>query len=178
MTTLDLQRAPLHDLVGFDFLAPGRDLRADVETVQRRVDAFLDAVADSAWDRPISESAVAGAPAWTLRDHIGHVADWNDEAIRYIRPVLEGTGDWPRDEDYDADFDAWNEGRRPRYETHSAAELRAWHRTSADRLFDLVRQLPPDVAGSPGAWEWVWHNLTSHAIDHLAPASRAALADG
>jgi len=177
MTTLDLQRAPFGALVAFDFVAPGRDHRADAETVQRRVDDFLDAVGDAAWNRPLSESAVPGAPPWTLRDHVGHLADWNEEAIRYIRPPLEGTGDWPQDDDYEGGFDAWNESRRPRYAARTPAELRAWHRSSADRLFELVRRLPPEISASKGAWEWVWHNLTSHPIEHLAPASATDPAD-
>jgi hypothetical protein len=88
MTTLDLHTTPLPELVDFDFRAPGRDVVADVRTVQARVEAFLDGIADPDWTRPIADSAVAGAPPWTLLDHVGHLADWNDEACRYIVPLL------------------------------------------------------------------------------------------
>jgi DinB superfamily len=178
MTTLDLEHAPLPALVELDFRAPGRDTRADVRTVQARVDAFLARVPATGWDRPVSESAVPGAPPWTLRDHLGHLADWNDEAIRYIQPLLDGTGGWPGDEAYDnGNFDTWNEGRRPSYAARTPAELLAWHRASADRLFELAQQLSPDAANADGAWEWIWHNLTSHPIEHLAPASGSGADD-
>lgn len=170
MTTLDLEHASFRALTEFDFRASGRDMLADVRTVQSRVDAFLDGVADPDWDKPVSESAVPGAPPWTLRDHVGHVADWNDEACRYVQPLLDGSGGWPPDEE-EGGFDAWNEGRRPRYAALTPTELRAWHRTSADRVFEIAQRLPPELAASDGAWEWVWHNLTSHPIEHLAPAS-------
>jgi hypothetical protein len=172
MTTPDLATSALPELTDFDFRAPGRDVYADVRTVQARVDTLLDAVPDADWDVPISESAVPGAPAWALRDHVGHVADWNDEAFGYIRPLLEGTGGGPSDADY-GDFDAWNEGRRPMYAARTPAELRAWHRASADRLFELALRLSPEAAASDDAWEWIWHNLTSHVVEHLAPAPAA-----
>jgi hypothetical protein len=172
VTAPDLQSAPLSELREFDFRAPGRDRWADVRTVQARVDAFLAALPDSGWEGPVSASDVPGAPPWTLLDHFGHVADWLDEAIRYIQPVVDGTGGWPRDEDY-ADgggFDAWNEGRREIWAGRTPAEVRAWHRDSADRLLELARRLPPGVADSDGAWEWVWPLLSAHPIDHAALA--------
>jgi hypothetical protein len=171
MTELDLATSPLADLVDFDFRAPGRDPVADALSLQARADAFLAAITDADWERPLSESAVPGAPAWTLRDHVGHLADWNDEACAYIRPLVERTGGWPADDAYDGDYDTWNEGRRGRYAATSPDELRAWHAASAARLLALIRQLPPEVAASDGAWEWAWHNLGAHLVAHLAPAS-------
>ena len=125
---------------------------------------------DAAWTEPVSASDVPGAPPWTLLDHVGHVADWLDEAIRYVQPIVDGTAGWPRDEDYTGggDFDAWNEGRRGTWSGQTAAEVRAWHRASADRLIDLARRLPPDLAGSDEAWEWIWHLVISHPIEHVA----------
>lgn len=175
MTAPDLGAAPFTELVEFDFRAPGRDVAADVRTVQARVDAFLERVPDEAWDRPVGESAVPGAPPWALRDHIGHVADWNDEACRYIQPLLEATGGLPEEETYDhGDIDGWNERRRPLYARRSPAELRAWHRASADRLLELARRLPAEAADADATWEWVWHNLTSHPVAHVAPAETLA----
>jgi hypothetical protein len=172
MTALDLQTARLPDLREVDFRAPGRDPWADARTVQDRVDAFLAAVPDAAWEVPVSASDAPGAPPWTLLDHLGHVADWLDEAIRYVRPVVDGTAGWPRNEDYDGgDFDAWNETRRPIWAGRTPAEVRAWHRASADRLVDLARRLPPDLADSNEAWEWIWHSLIAHPLDHVAIVS-------
>ena len=172
MTAPELYSAPLAELREFDFRAPGRDPWADVRTVQDRVDAFLDAAPDSAWEVPVSASDAPGAPPWTLLDHVGHVADWLDEATRYLQPVVDGTGGWPLDEDYDGgDMDAWNESRRPIWAGRTPAEVRAWHHASADRLLDLARLLPSDLADSDEAWEWVWHSVNSHLVDHVAMAS-------
>ena len=172
MTAPDLQIAPLPELREFDFRAPGRDPWADARTVQDRVEAFLVGIPDAAWERPVSASDAPGAPPWTLLDHLGHVADWTDEAIRCTEPLVDGTGSWPRDEDYPSgDFDAWNEGRRATWAGRTPAEVRAWHRASADRLVELARQLPPDVADSDEAWEWVWHTLNAHPIEHAAIAA-------
>ena len=172
MTAFDLQSAPLPELREFDFRAPGRDPWTDVRTVQARVDAVLAALPDSAWEVPISASDAPGAPPWTLLDHLGHVADWLDEAIRYIEPIVDGTAGWPHEEDYDdGDLDAWNESRRPIWAGRTPAEVRAWHRASAERLFDLARRLPPGIADSDEAWEWVWPLLNAHPIDHAALVS-------
>jgi hypothetical protein len=172
MTAPDLHSAPLPELTEFDFRAPGRDPWADARTVQDRVDAFLDALPGSAWEGPLSASDVPGAPPWTLVDHLGHVADWLDEAIRYLQPILDGTGGWPHEEDYaGGDLDAWNEGRRPIWAGRAPSQVRAWLRASADRLLDLARRFPPDLADSDQAWEWVWPLLNSHPIDHAALAS-------
>jgi hypothetical protein len=170
MTAPDLQSAPLSELREFDFRASGRNPLTDVRAVQDRVDAFLETLPDAAWAEPVSASDVPGAPPWTLVDHLAHVADWVDEAIRYVQPILDGTAGWPRDEAYTGGggFDAWNEARRATWAGRTPAEVRAWHRASADRLLDLARQLPPDLAASDEAWEWVWHLLNSHPIEHVA----------
>ena len=173
MTAPDLHSAPLSELREFDFRAPGRNARADAHAVQDRVAAFLVALPDAAWTEPVSASDVPGAPPWTLLDHVAHVADWDDEVIRGIQPVVDGSGGWPHGEDYTSggDFDAWNEGRRPTWAGRAPAEVRAWHRASADRLIDLARQLPPDLADSDEAWEWIWHTVISHPIEHVAIVS-------
>jgi len=171
MPTPVLETSPFSELIDFPFTADDRDPAADALVIAARTTALLAAVADDNWDRPVSESAVPGAPPWTLRDHVGHLADWNDEASRYIQPLLDGTGGLPADDDYDGgDFDGWNERRRPCYAQHPPAELRTWLAASADRLLGLARRLPPAVAATPAVHEWVWHNLTSHPVEHLAPA--------
>ena len=174
MSTPDLATAPLRDLVAFDFRAPGRDRLADIRTVQGRVEAVLEGLSDADWHRPLSASDVPGAPPWTLMDHLGHVAVWVDESARYVQALVDGTGGWPRDED-DAgvDYDVENEAARVRWAAMSPAEVRSWHRTSVNRLLDLAERLPADVANSDGAWEWVWHHVNAHPIEHLAPVEAA-----
>jgi hypothetical protein len=170
MTGPDLATSALADLVGFDFRAPGRDRIADALAVQARAVAFLAGIADPEWERPLTPSAVEGAPDWTLRDHVGHLADWNDEVCDYIQPLVDGSGGWPADDAYNSDFDAWNEGRRDLYAAKTAAQLREWYSSSATRLLALIRRLPPDVAASDDAWDWAWAEVNGHPVQHLAPA--------
>ena len=170
MTGLDLATSALADLASFDFRAPGRDRVADAMAVQARADAFLAGIADADWERPLTASAVQGAPDWTLRDHVGHLADWNDEVCDYIQPLVDGSGGWPADDAYDSDLDAWNEGRRGLYAAKTAAQLREWYSSSATRLLGLIRRLPPEVAASDDAWDWAWTEVNAHPVQHLAPA--------
>jgi ornithine cyclodeaminase/alanine dehydrogenase len=44
-------------------------------------------------------------------------------------------------------------------------------RESAARLLALAEQMPADMAASDLAWEWVWHSLTDHAIEHVVVAA-------
>ena len=59
--------------------------------------------------RPSRSSAgttEAVTPGWTLRDHVGHLADWADEGVRAI-DVYQRRGHWLADPD--EGIDAWNE---------------------------------------------------------------------
>ena len=68
-------RAPL-DLAGF--LAAGRGDRG-------QFDALVRAVPPTRWTTPRL------TPGWTLRDHVGHLADWAEEGVRAI-DVFDATG--------------------------------------------------------------------------------------
>ena len=65
---------------------------------------------DAAWHLPGAAPSDAGGPAWSLAEHVGHIADWLELAAEYTTRAIE-TGEWPSDDDY-GDFDTFNEGRR------------------------------------------------------------------
>ena len=67
---------------------------------------------DAAWHLPGAAPSDAGGPDWSLAEHVGHIADWQELAIDYTTRAIE-TGRWPSDDDYDGgDFDTFNERRR------------------------------------------------------------------
>ena len=68
---------------------------------------------DAAWHLPGAAPSDAGGPDWSLAEHVGHLADWQELAIEYVAVAI-ATGRWPTDDDYDGgDFDRFNE-RLPR----------------------------------------------------------------
>ena len=108
----DLRRASLANLRTIDLRGPERDFWADEAAIRDRFVATWAGLADEAWSLPGAAPSDAGGPDWSLAEHVGHVADWQELAIDYIGVALE-TGRWPSDDDYDGgDFDTYNERRR------------------------------------------------------------------
>jgi hypothetical protein len=109
----------------------------------------------------------AGGPDWSLAEHVGHVADWQELAIDYVGVAL-ATGRWPSDDDYDGgDFDRYNERRRAPWTTMSAEAIEARLRAARPRLLAAAARLSPaDVRGHE-AWGWVHMTLHGHYLDHL-----------
>ena len=95
-----------------------------------------------------------GDPGWTLRDHVGHLADW---AARRPGDAFHG-GHWLSDPD--EGIDAWNERtlaveRAPRTRPLRPAAT-ARRRTLSSRL------------RSPDGWSWAYDCLHGHVRKHLA----------
>lgn len=183
-STVDLRRSPIRDLRSVDHRAPERDLEADESALWDRFVATWAGLDDAAWHLPGAAPSDAGGPDWSLAEHVGHVADWQELAIDYVRVAME-TGRWPTDDDYDGgDFDRYNERRRAPWTTMSAAAIEGRLRAARPRLLALVRDLPPDVMRGHEAWGWVHMVLHGHYLDHLAviepwtAALRARQTDG
>lgn len=183
-TTVDLRRAPLGDVRGLDLRAPSRDLRADEAALWDRLTASWAGLDDAAWHLPGAAVSDAGGPDWSLAEHIGHVADWQELAIEYVATAAE-TGRWPSDDDYDGgDFDRFNEGRRAPWTTMPATVIR--HRLAAarPRLLAAVQRYTDAKLREDAPWGWVYMTLHGHYLDHLAviepwaEALRARQADG
>jgi hypothetical protein len=77
---------------------------SDVAAVDAVFDAIVRTVPFDRW-----ESADV-TPGWTLRDHIGHLADWMDEGVRAI-DVHRNSGVWLSDPE--GGIDAWNSDTSP-----------------------------------------------------------------
>ena len=123
---------------------------------------------DAAWHLPGAAPSDAGGPDWSLAEHIGHVADWQELASDYI-PVALQTGRWPSDDDYDGgDFDRYNERRRAPWTTMSAEAIVARLTSARPRLLAAAKPLPLATIRGHDAWGWVYFVLHGHYLDHLA----------
>ena len=164
---VDLRRAPLADLRTIDLRSTDRDFWADETAVWDRFVATWAGLDDAAWPLPGAAPSDAGGPDWSLAEHVGHVADWQELAISYIGEVLDG-GRWPSDDDYDGgDFDTYNERQREPWASMAPAGIRERLEVSRARLLAVARRLPLDTIRSDDGWGWVHMVLHGHYLDHL-----------
>jgi hypothetical protein len=180
----DLRRAPLADLRTIDLRSTDRDFWADEAAVWDRFSASWAGLDDAAWALPGAAPSDAGGPDWSLAEHVGHVADWQELAIEYIGKVLDG-GQWPSDDDYDGgDFDTYNERRRERWASMAPAALRERLEAGRARLLDVAQRLTLEAIRGDDGWGWVYMVFHGHYLDHLtviepwAEALRRRQADG
>ena len=89
--TVDLRRATLADARALDLRGAERDLWADEAALWDRLIATWAGLDDAAWHLPGAAPSDAGGPDWSLAEHIGHIADWQELAADYI-PVAIGNG--------------------------------------------------------------------------------------
>ena len=109
----DLRRAPLADLSAVDLRAPDRDLWADEAALWDRLTDVWAGLDDAAWHLPGAAPSDAGGPDWSLAEHVGHIADWQELGRGVHGRCHRRPGEWPSDDDYDGgDFDRYNERRR------------------------------------------------------------------
>ena len=183
-TTVDLRRAPLADVRAVDLRSAERDLWADERALWDRLLATWAGLDDAAWHLPGAAPSDAGGPDWSLAEHVGHIADWQELAIDYVATALD-TGRWPSDDDYDGgDFDRYNERRRAPWTTMAPDAIVARMAVARPRLIAAVRPIPGEVIRGDAAWGWVYSTLHGHYLDHLAviepwtAALRARQTDG
>ncbi|MEO5884207.1 MAG: DinB family protein [Candidatus Limnocylindrales bacterium] len=167
-TAVDLRRAPLVDVRAVDFRAPDRDLWADEAALWDRMLGAWAGLDDAAWHLPGAAPSDAGGSDWSMAEHVGHIADWQELAIDYVALAV-ATGRWPTDDDYDSgDFDRYNERRRAPWTTMPASALMARLSAARPRLLAAVRELPTETVRSDAAWGWIYSTLQGHYLDHLA----------
>lgn len=166
-TTPDLRRAPLADVRGLDLRSSERDLWVDEVALWDRFSVSWAGLDDAAWHLPGAAPSDAGGPDWSLAEHVGHIADWQELAIDYVATAIE-TGRWPTDDDYDGDFDRYNERRRAPWTTMSAPSIEGRLAAARPRLLASVQRLPEATIRSHAAWGWVYSTLHGHYLDHLA----------
>ena len=180
----DLRRAPLAALRSVDFRAPSRDLWTDESALWDRLLASWAGLDDAAWHLPGAAPSDAGGPDWSLAEHVGHLADWQELAIDYVARAAP-TGLWPSDDDFDGgDFDRFNEGRRAPWSTMPADDIIDRLTTARPRLLAVAGRLPAEELRADSAWGWIYMTLHGHYLDHLAVVEpwagrlRARQADG
>ena len=121
---------------------------------------------DAAWHVPGAAPSDAGGPAWSLAEHVGHIADWLELARDYTTRAIE-TGEWPSDDDY-GDFDTYNEGRREPWASMPRDEILGRMEAARPRLLEVAQRLSPEVVRGDDSWRWLFAALHGHYLDHLA----------
>lgn len=164
---LALRSDPLSRLRSVDFRSPERDFWADEAALWDRFMASWAGIDEAAWSLPGAAPSDAGGPDWSLLDHVGHVADWQELALDYVARAASG-GPWPSDEDFEGgDFDRFNEARRAPWDRLAPAEIRRRLEAGHDRLVALARTISLDTVRTDDAWGWVHMVLHGHTLDHL-----------
>ncbi|HET7727399.1 MAG TPA: maleylpyruvate isomerase N-terminal domain-containing protein [Candidatus Limnocylindrales bacterium] len=117
----------------------------------------VDSLGDAAWDLEVTEG-------WSVKDHVGHVAAWLEEA----RDALDEWRETQRWRTYEETEDDWNAREVARWRTVPAPlvleRLQAAHRAVVER----ARALPPDVLWSYDGLGWTYEVLHGHVRRHLA----------
>jgi len=166
--TVDLARAPLTEIRGRDLRAPERDLWADEAVLWDRMARAWAGLDEMAWHLPGAAPSDTGGPAWSLAEHVGHIADWQELAIDYTSRALQ-TGRWPSDRDFDdGDFDTYNERRREPWTSLPRDAILGRLATARPLLLDLARQLSAETIRGDEPWGWVYMTLHGHYLDHLS----------
>jgi hypothetical protein len=165
---LDLRRATLTEVRSLDLRSPTRDLWADEAALWDRLLASWAGLDEAAWHLPGAAPSDADGPDWSLAEHVGHLADWQELAIDYVGVAIQ-TGQWPSDDDYDGgDFDRYNERRRAPWTTMASAAIVGRLTAARPRLLEIAGRLPLDTIRGDDAWGWVYFTLHGHYFDHLA----------
>ena len=165
---VDLRRGPLRTIRSRDLRAPERDLWADETALWDRMTIAWAGLDDAAWHLPGAAPSDAGGPPWSLAEHVGHIADWQELAIAYTARAIE-TGQWPSDGDYDdGDFDTYNERRREPWASMPRDAILARLTAARPRLLEVARRLTADTIRLDEPWGWVYMTLHGHYLDHLA----------
>ncbi len=167
-TAVDLRRAPLAALRAVDLRAVERELWVDEAALWDRFVASWAGLDDAAWHLPGAAPSDAGGADWSLAEHVGHIAAWQELAVDYTATAI-ATGRWPTDDDYDGgDFDRYNERLREPWASQDRDEtLRRLVAARAGLLATAVRLSPSAIRGD-AAWGWIYTTLHGHYLDHLA----------
>lgn len=167
-TASDLREVPLAAIRSRDLRGPDRDLWADEAALWERMTASWAGLDAAAWQVAGAARSDAGGPDWSLAEHVGHIADWQELALVYTARAIE-TGEWPSDRDYDdGDFDTFNERRREPWASLPRDAILARLEGARSRLLELAHALSAEQIRTDPAWDWVYAALHGHYLDHLA----------
>ena len=163
----DLRRAPLADLRALDLRVPERDLWTDEAALWDRLTASWAGLDEAAWHLAGAAPSDAGGPDWSLAEHVGHIAAWQELATGYIATAI-ATGRWPTDADFDdGDFDTFNERLREPWTSMARDEILARLAASRAAVLEVIQRLSPAAIREDIAWGWVYLTIHGHYLDHL-----------
>jgi hypothetical protein len=132
---------------------------ADEAEPRAAMDRLLSSVPERDWTvEPVT-------PRWSLRDHVGHLADWGEEGARAIE-TFRATATWPTDPE--EGIDAWNERMVTSHRNEPPGETRARYRRAMQSLRAGVARLSLDELRDPEGWSWASGCLDGHLAKHLA----------
>jgi hypothetical protein len=170
VATGDLRRATLTALRRIDFRAATRDLWADESALWDRLLVSWAGLDEAAWRLPGAARSDAGGPDWSLAEHVGHLADWQELAIDYVA-IAEATGRWPSDDDFDGgDFDRFNERRRAPWTTMASGEIIDRLMAARPRLLGAVHRFTVEELRGDASWGWMYMTLHGHYLGELVVA--------
>jgi len=165
---IDLRATPIDSIRGSGLRASDRDFWADEAVLWDRLQAAWTGLADETWYTADVAPSDAGGSPWSLAEHVGHIADWQELAVDYTARAIE-TGQWPSADDYDnGNFDTFNEGRREPWASMPRDEIVGRLEAARRRLLAVARRLSPEAIRADDGWEWVYPALHGHYLDHLA----------
>jgi hypothetical protein len=180
----DLRRAPLTTLRSVRFRSRDRALWADEAAMYDRLLVTWAGLDDAAWHLPGAAPSDAGGPDWSLAEHVGHIAEWQEVAAAYTARAVT-TDEWPADSDFEnGDFDRWNERHRAPWTTMPRDQILARFDASRRALLVEAHRLPEDRIRADEPWGWLYMAVHGHYLDHLgiveawAASLRLRQADG
>jgi hypothetical protein len=145
--------------VASDLAAAKTRFWADEASVFADFDGVLDRLPAAAW----SDGEVT--PGWTIADHVGHIADWFDEAAVALEEHRR-TGVWR--EVPPEGVDAWNESRVRRARGTPVADVRRRYEAGRHRLRQAVAAMSDEEWLDPEGFSWAYEDLHGHVRSHLA----------
>ncbi len=108
-----------------------------VDSAWQEFNAALAGIPDELWQQP---NAIG---EWSLQDILGHIASWENEALKYIPLILEGRR-LPRYKDMYGGIDAFNAKTVAGNRRLTLAEARESSARTHQKLLDYLQSLPDE----------------------------------
>lgn len=143
------------------------DLLRENEAMHRRIVALVAGADDARLTAP------APGGGWSVKDHLGHLADWQ----QYAADLLTGAAT-PRNIHGDAEMDRLNAEIAAATGARSLAEVRARLQSSYEALRGQVDRLDDTAleAAPPYARDWdrkLWEHIAGNGFDHYQEHAEA-----
>ena len=139
------------------------ELLRENEAMHRRVLELIEGVDEG---RLTAGPPAGGEPGWSVKEHLGHLADWQ----QYVADLLAGATTPRRIRD-DAEMDRLNGQIVAQIRARSLAEVRAGFQSSYDALRARLERLTDAELDRPPPYgrDWdrkLWQHIAGNAFDH------------